>query len=300
MTVPALAGAPTIPADGVMAASGVRHRRIGWAGAGLVGGFALLALVAPLVAPYRTGALVGQPLEPPSPAHLLGTNSVGQDVVSQLLSGARASMFIAGVAGAGTLVLGALVGVVSGWKGGRADAVFMRVVDVFLALPRLPLLVVAGAYLSRSLTSVAAVIAATFWPETARVVRSQVLSLRGRAYVTAATGFGAGTFHVLRHHVIPALGLILIAELVTAAGRAVVLEAGLAFLGLGDPSTASWGSILRDALAFRALFYTDAWKWWLVPPIAAVTLLLVGITFLGVALEQRINPRLARHGGGGP
>ncbi len=296
MSLPALAGAPTIPADGLVA-SGVRRRGMGWTGAVLVGSFALVALIAPLIAPYRSGALAGQPLEPPSGAHLLGTNSVGQDIASQLLSGARASMFIAAVAGAGTLLLGALVGVASGWAGGRVDALLMRIVDVFLALPRLPLLIVAGAYVSRSLTSVAAVIAATFWPDTARVVRSQVLSLRGRAYVTAATGFGAGAVDVLRRHVIPALGLILMAELVTATGRAVVLEAGLAFLGLGDPSTASWGSILRDALAFQSLFYTDAWKWWLVPPIVAVSLLLVGITFVGVALEQRINPRLARHGG---
>lgn len=299
MRLPAVAGAPNISADGLVAAGGARGRRIGWAGAVLVGGFGVLALIAPLIAPYSTGALAGQPLESPSGAHLLGTNSVGQDIVSQLLSGARASMFIAAAAGAGTLLLGALVGVVSGWAGGRADAVLMRVVDIFLALPRLPLLIVAGAYLSRGLTSVAAVIAATFWPDTARVVRSQALSLRGRSYVRAATGFGAGVFHVVRRHLVPALGLILTAELVTAAGRAVVLEAGLAFLGLGDPSMASWGSMLRDALGFQALFYTDAWKWWLVPPIAAVTLLLVGITFLGVALEQRINPRLARHLGAG-
>ncbi len=299
MTAPALATTATVPADGApsLPAGVVHNRRAGWVGGALVGGFALLAVVAPLISPYRTGALDGQPLEAPSRAHLLGTNSVGQDVVSQLLSGARASLFVAVVAGVGTLVLGALVGLVSAWMGGRTDAVLMRVVDVFLAMPRLPLLIVAGAYASRSLAAVAAVIAAAFWPQTARVVRSQVLSLRSRSYVEAATGFGAGSVHVLRRHVVPALGLILVAELVGASARAVVLEAGLAFLGLGDPSTASWGSMIRDALAFRSLFYTDAWKWWLLPPVACVTLLLLGITFLGVAWEQRVNPRLARHGG---
>ena len=299
MTAPAAAGAPAVPPDGVIATGAVSGRWAGRAGAVLVGGFALLAVIAPLVTPYRAGALSGKPLESPSGAHLLGTNSVGQDLASQLLSGARASIFVAVVAGGGTLVLGALVGVISGWLGGRTDAVLMRVVDVFLAIPRLPLLIVAGAYVGQSLSAVAAVIAATFWPQTARVVRSQVLSLRERTYVQAASGLGAGTGHILRRHVVPELALILVAELVSAAGRAVVLEAGLAFLGLGDPSTASWGSILRDALGFGSLFYTDAWKWWLIPPILSVTLLLVGITFLGVAVEQRVSPRLVRHRAGG-
>ncbi len=112
-------------------------------------------------------------------------------------------------------------------------------------------------------------------------------------------GFGASTWHVLRRHVVPELGLILAAGLVASAGRAVMIEAGLGFLGLGDPTQASWGQILRDALDFSGLFHTDAWSWWLLPPVVAISLLLLGITFLGIAVEQRINPRLARHRSGG-
>ncbi len=294
----------TTPAVGVEAAAigetppagrPVQLPSAGWAGATLVAVSAAVALGAPVLAPYGASELAGDPLEAPSVLHLLGTNSVGQDLASQMLSGGRASLFVAAVAGAGTLLLGALVGVAAGWWGGATDAMLMRVADVLLVIPRLPLLIVAGAYLDRSLTTVAVVIALTFWPSSALVVRSQVRSQRSRAHVTAARGFGAGSLRVLRLHVVPAIGLVLVAELVTSAGRAVILEAGLAFLGLGDPSTVSWGSIMREAMAFHGLFYTRAWIWWLVPPILAVIVLLVGLTFLSVAVEQRVNPRLSRH-----
>ncbi len=299
MTAPVATDEAVVAAEILVPARALRPPGAAWLGVGLVGCFALVALLAPLLAPYRTAELAGRPLEAPSARHLLGTNGVGQDLLSQMLSGARASLFVAGVAGAGTLALGALVGLVAGWWRGVVDAVLMRVVDVLLVIPRLPLLIVAGVYVGPGLLPVAVIIAVTFWPPTARVVRSQVLSIRRRDHVVAATGFGAGALHVLRRHVLPAVGLVLAAEFVTAVGRAVVLESGLAFLGLGDPSVTSWGSVMRDAFAFGGLFYTRAWAWWLLPPILAVTLLLVGVTFLGVAVEQRVNPRLARHGGGG-
>lgn len=270
---------------------------IGWVGLAVVGSFAGLALAAPWLSGYRTTELAGRPLEAPSAAHLLGTNGVGQDLASQLLSGARVSLFVAVLAGGGTLLIGALVGMVAGWVGGVVDATLMRVVDLVLVVPKVPLLIVIGTYAGPGLTVLALIIALTGWPPTARVVRSQVLSLRRRAHIKAAVGFGATSGQILRRHILPEVGLILAAGLVGAAGRAISFEAGLAFLGLGDPTRASWGAILRDAVDFNGLFFTDAWKWWLVPPIVAVSLLLVGVTFLGVGLEQRINPALARHTG---
>ena len=299
MTTPSATDEAVVAAEALGPARALRLPGADRLGVGLVGCFVLVALLAPLLAPYRTGELAGRPLEAPSTRHLLGTNGVGQDLLSQMLSGARASLFVAGVAGVGTLVLGGLVGLVAGWWRGVVDAVLMRVVDVLLVIPRLPLLIVAGVYVGPGLLPVAVIIALTFWPPTARVVRSQVLSIRRRDHVVAATGFGAGAGHILRRHVLPAVGLVLAAEFVTAVGRAVVLESGLAFLGLGDPSVTSWGSVMRDAFAFGGLFYTRSWAWWLVPPVLAVTLLLVGVTFLGVAVEQRVNPRLTRHARGG-
>jgi ABC-type dipeptide/oligopeptide/nickel transport system permease subunit len=124
-----------------------------------------------------------------------------------------------------------------------------------------------------------------------------VLTLRTRTHVRAATGFGAGSWHQLRRHILPDLALLSIAELIPAASRAVALQAGLAFLGVGDPSQPSWGAMMRDAIAFRSLFLTPAWKWWLVPPILAVMGLVTGITLLGTAAERRLTPRISRHAG---
>jgi peptide/nickel transport system permease protein len=257
--------------------------------------FALIFFAAPRLTPYRVTELAGEPLQPPSRVHLLGTNMVGQDIASQMVSGGQASLFVALFAGCGTLLLGGLAGMISGLAGGNTDVALMRMVDLVLVIPKLPLLILVGTYAGQDLSTVAILIALISWPSSARMIRSQVLSLRRRTHLKAAMGFGAGILYILRRHVIPEVGLILVAGLVAAAGRAVMLEAGLAFLGLGDPSRASWGSIMRDALNFRGLFFTPAWAWWLMPPLISIILLLLGLTFFGVAIEQRINPRLIRH-----
>lgn len=279
-----------------------RRRRsvpaIGWLGLTIVGTVAAVAIAAPWIAPHGARSLSGDPLAPPSGSHPLGTNAVGQDVLSQVLEGARVSLSIAVLAGVGTLALGALIGMLAGWLGGRTDAVAMRVVDFFLVVPRLPLLILVAAYAGTSLLAVTAIIVLTTWPPGARVIRAQVLSLRPRAHLRAAVGFGAGSLYVIRRHLAPELGLILAAGLVVAAERAVILEAGLSFLGLGDPLRKSWGSIIRDALGFESLFFTDAWTWWLMPPVAALAVFLLGLTFVGLGIEERVNPRLARHVGG--
>jgi peptide/nickel transport system permease protein len=287
------------PPAAVRASRRVRLPGVGWVGLAIVAAFVAVGIAGPALAPYGVHALAGDQLARPGGAHLLGTNSVGQDVFSQMLVGTRVSLLVALLAGGGTLLIGATVGMLAGWLGGRVELVLMRVVDVFLVVPRIPLVVVVAAYAGSSLPVIAAIIAATSWPPSARVIRSQVLSLRGRAHLRASTGFGAGTFHVLRRHVVPELSLLLTAGLVAAVERAIALEAGLAFLGLGDPSRESWGAIMRDALAFEALFFTPAWWWWLLPPVVALCILLLGVTLIGVALEERINPRLARHVAGG-
>ena len=254
-----------------------------------------MAALAPRLAGYRVTELAGEPLRPPTSGHLLGTTLVGQDVATKIVFGARMSLFMAVAAGGGTVLLGALVGMVAGWVGRRTDAVLMRVVDLFLVIPSLPLLIVLGAYAGPSMTAIASIIAITAWPPSARIIRSQVLSLRGRAHLQAAVGFGARTGRVLYRHVLPEVGLIAAASFVGAASRAVMTEAGLAFLGLGDPTRASWGGLMRDALNFNALFNTRAWSWWLLPPALCIAAFLLGLTFIGIGLEQRLNPRLARH-----
>lgn len=264
-------------------------------GALFVTGFAVLALLADRIAPFRATELAGRSLVPPGGRHLLGTNVLGQDIASQLVLGTRASLTVAVIAGAGTVLLGGLVGVAAGWFGGWVDVTLMRLTDVVLVLPRLPLLLLVGALTGGKLSVIALVIAATFWPLTARILRSQVLSLRGRTNVIAATGFGAGSWHQLRRHILPELSLLALAELIPAMARAVTLQAGLAFLGVGDPSRPTWGGMMRDALRYRGLFVTPAWKWWLVPPVLAIVTLVAGIALIGIAAETRLRPRLSRH-----
>ena len=272
-----------------------RARGVGAVGVAILAVYAVVAALAGFISPYPTTAIVGASLDPPSAQHLLGTNGLGQDLWSQMVAGTRVSLFMALVAGGGTLLLGTILGTLAGWLGGRTDAVLMRGIDFIMVIPALPLLIVLGAYLGPSLIAVATVIALISWPPSARVVRSQVLSLRSRPHLRAAVGFGAGTAHVMRRHIIPEIGLILTAGLVGAAGRAVAMEAGLAFLGLGDPVQSSWGTVMRDALNYKSLFLTPAWQWWLVPPVVALAAFLLALTFIGIAVEQRLNPRLARH-----
>jgi len=286
-----------LPAESTSPPSRTRARIAAVAGCLFVGTFVVLAVFGTTLAPYRPTALSGRSLQSPGAGHLLGTNLLGQDVLSQLVIGTRVSVQVALFAGVGSVLLGGLVGITAGWFGGMVDVVLMRITDVVLVVPRLPLLLLIGALTGGSITALSLVIAIVFWPLTARVLRSQVLTLRSRAHVRAATGFGAGTWHQLRRHILPDLTLLGVAELVPAAARAVVLQAGLAFLGVGSVTQASWGGMTRDAIAYRGLFVTPAWKWWLVPPVLAMVVLVTGITLLGTAAERRLTPRLARHAG---
>jgi peptide/nickel transport system permease protein len=291
VTLPAM----VLPAGRTRAVTRSRARVAGVAGTLFVGFFVVLALFGERLAPYRATALSGRSLERPSGAHILGTNLLGQDIASQLILGARASLVIAVLAGLGTVVLGGIAGVIAGWFRGWVDAVIMRITDVVLVVPKLPLLLLVGALTGGRVLALSLLIAATFWPVSARILRSQVLTLRTRTHVTAATGFGAGTWHQLRHHILPDLALLSVAELIPAASRAVALQAGLAFLGVGDPTQPSWGGMIRDAIAYRSIFLIDAWKWWLVPPVLAIVTLVAGISLLGTAAERRLSPRVTRH-----
>jgi peptide/nickel transport system permease protein len=263
-------------------------------GAAVLGLFVLVALAAPLLAPYDPHAFSGRPLERPSPAHLLGTNDAGQDILSELLYGARISLAVGLGAALGTVALGLLVGGVAGYASGPLDALLMRLVDVMLTLPRLPLLILLAAFLGSGLVQTIAIISLLFWPATARIIRAQVQSERARGYVKMARNFGGGVGYVLRRHILPAIAPLIAFGLVAAAGRAVAMEAGLAFLGLGDPTAKSWGLMMRFALNLPGLLLTDRWLWWLLPPGLCITLLILALTYVGIGLEGWLNPRLRR------
>lgn len=255
-----------------------------------------MAAFAPAIAPYDPAAYAGQPLARPSPAHPLGTNDVGQDILSELIYGTRVSLLVGVAAGGLTTALAAAMGIAAGYLRGWPDVALMRAVDFLMAIPHLPLMLLVAAYAGPSLANIVLVIVLLGWMVPARVVRSQVLVVRTEAYVEAARALGAGPVEVMARHVLPALGPILVSVLAAQAARAVMLEAGLAFLGLGDPTAKSWGLMVRQALSYRGIYFTPHWVWWLVPPGAGISLLILAITLIGVGLEGRLDPRLRRIG----
>lgn len=271
-----------------------RPSRLLLIGVAIVATIGALGLLAPLIAPYNPHAISGGSLLPPSQHHLLGTNDVGQDVLSQLMYGARRSLSVAvGAASLGVL-FGVLLGAWAGLRGGVVDIVAMRAVDVALAMPALPLLILVAALAGPSTVVVILSIAFFGWPSIARIVRGQVLSLRARGYVRAAHGFGGGSLYVIRRHLAPATGPLVAAQFVDLAGIAVTLDAGLAFLGLANASTPSWGSMLNRAVAYPGVYDSPAWTWWLLPTGLAITVAVLGFALVGVGLEPFLNPRSDR------
>jgi peptide/nickel transport system permease protein len=197
-------------------------------------------------------------------------------------------------AAAAAMAIGLAVGGLAGLVGGWVDVVVTRILDLFLALPVLPLLILIAALVGPSQIAVIVLIAAGAWPSIARVLRSQALTLAQRGHVRAARGFGAGPLYVLRRHLAPALGPMLVANFVYWAGTAIILQSGLAFLGLSDPTQVSWGGILNEALTHEGVYFTSEWIWWVLPAGLAIMVVSTGLAFLGLSFEPRFNPRWSR------
>lgn len=262
-------------------------------GLALLGTFLTLAVFAPLIAPYDPRVKSGEPFEPPSGRHLLGTNDIGEDILSELIHGARISLLIGSTVAVIAVLLGTLVGIVSGYYGGAVDSGLMRLVDVILVLPSLPLLILFAAFLGPSFLNLILVMSILMWTRPARVIRSQVLSTRALGYVEAAESLGGSIAHTLRHHVMPRVLPLALAQFILVASIAILIEASLSFLGLGDPLAKSWGTMLYYANV-RGAFLTGAWVWWIIPPGLAIAATVLGFAFTGYALEELANPRLKR------
>jgi len=263
-------------------------------GLGIVGVLGAVGLFAPWLAPYDPHAIAGPALVRPSLQHLLGTNDVGQDVLSQLMYGARRSLTVAFAAAALGTVIGVSLGAWAALKGGVTDLLLMRTVDVALAMPTLPLLILVAALARPSGVVVILSIALFSWPSIARIIRSQVMSVRERGYIMAAQGFGGGTLYLVRRHLVPATGPVIAAQFVDLAATAIMLGAGLGFLGLADANTPSWGSMLNRADAYPGIYDSLAWTWWILPSGLSITLAILGFAFLGLGLEPASNPRWNR------
>ncbi len=261
------------------------------AGAALVGGMTLAALLAPWLAPHDPTALdVMNALQGPSASHPLGTDALGRDVLSRLLFGARVSLWVGFVSVGLAVSIGLALGLVSGYFGGLVDELVMRGVDIMLCFPSFFLILAVIAFLEPSLATIMAVIGLTSWMGIARLVRAETLSLRGRDFVAAARLAGAGPGRILFGHILPnALAPVLVSATLGVAG-AILTESALSFLGLGvQPPSPSWGNMLMEGKDVLEIA-----PWLSLFPGLAILFTVLGYNLLGEALRDRLDPRLSR------
>jgi peptide/nickel transport system permease protein len=220
----------------------------------------------------------------------MGSTDTGADVYSQLLYGTRASLVIGITATAIAVSVGVVVGMIAGYFGGRIDELLMRIVDFLLVIPRLPMLMVLAMVLGASINNIILILGLLGWDGTARLIRSQVLSERNKAYVDSARAVGASDTYIVFRHILPNVTPLLFVQITLGVVGAILSEAGLSFLGLGDPASQSWGIMLQDAFYGGALL-NRAW-WFVIPPGLGILFLSLGFTFMGYALDTILNPRL--------
>ncbi|NJM07805.1 ABC transporter permease [Candidatus Gracilibacteria bacterium] len=273
----------------------LRRTPLGLAGLVLLLLAVMMALFAPWLAPYDPDAPVRATIAtiyaPPSMEHLLGTDDGGKDVLSQFIYGARVSLFVGFVASAITVFIGGAVGVMAWFYGGRLGSALMRITDLFLVIPDLPLYVVLVALLGPSIWNVILAIALFGWTSTARLVYAQVLSLKERQFVLRARAIGASRPYIVRRHIVPLVLPIILAQNALVISLAILAESGLAFLGLGDPTLISWGTMLNFAFG-RGAISVGAW-WAILPPGIGIVWVVLAWTLLGFVIEEIVNPRLA-------
>lgn len=252
--------------------------------------FGLLALAAPLISPTSLDDASGRPYAPPSAAHPLGLDDAGVDMVTILLHGARATLLVALTAALVATIVGGAVGIAAGYAGGWFDNVLMRVTDYVIVVPYLPLLVTVAAIAGSSTFNVIVVIGLISWTNTALVVRAQVRSLAARRFIERSRTLGASHVSIVRRHVLAHVAPLIAASGSLTVATAVFAEAALAFIGLGDPSRASWGQSISNAFE-RSAISNDAW-WAVVPPGLCIGIVVLTCTLAGRGLEAAVDPRL--------
>ncbi|OEJ24728.1 ABC transporter permease [Streptomyces agglomeratus] len=270
-----------------------RTHRAGLFGLGALAVIALVALAAPLLVGSDVQSVTNAPgaaLEAPSRAFPLGTDQFGRSLLGLLVWGARISLTVGLMAAALSVAIGTLVGILAGHFGGWFSTVIMRITDWFLVMPTLVLAIVLATVMSRSVWTVILAIGVTSWPTTARLVRAQTLAVESRPYIERATALGGGHGHIMSRHVLPNVMPLVLAQTTLGISNAILTEATLAFLGLGDPDVVSWGGMLQDAREAGAV---SAGHWWyLAPPGIAIAVVALAFTLCGRAVESVLNPKL--------
>jgi peptide/nickel transport system permease protein len=254
----------------------------------------VMALAAPLIADKSGLEAVNSTDNPrwasPSEFGPLGTDNFGRSVATHFVWGARISLLVGLAATLIAIVIGAAIGILAGFFGGRFGGLLMRFTEWFLVIPFLPLAIVLATILGPSVQNIILVIGITSWPSTARLVQAQVLTLRERDYVDRSRALGASRWHLMTRHILPASAPLILANTTLTVPVVILSEATLSFLGLGDPSNASWGKMLDSAFEAGAITL-QAW-WYFVPPVLGIMLVVLSFTLCGIALEEILDPRL--------
>lgn len=273
------------------------HNRKGVIGLGMLAAIIFIAVFAPAIAPYDPYELVkvttSDVMAPPSMIHPLGQDEAGKDLLSSLLYGARISLIVGFTASLLTIILGGTLGMVAGYMGGWTEMIIMRITDIVLVIPALPLMLVIIAVAGRSLQNIILVIGLLSWTYMARVVRAQVLSVKERTFILRAKSFGSSAIRIMVFHVLPQVIPVIFAEATLDVSFAILSEATLSFMGLGDPTLISWGGMLNRAF-LRGAVTGGAW-WYLIPPGLALAWVTLSLSFFSNAIQEIINPRLKTH-----
>lgn len=254
----------------------------------------VVAVLAPVLAPYDPRLSTGPALTTGSADHLLGTNDIGQDTLSQLIYGARTSLMVAVTVAAISTILSWLVGLAAGFFRG-AEAPLMALTDLLLALPSIPLYLLIVTLVGPSLLNLTLTLALLSWPAFARIIRSTVIQTRSALYVEAARALGASQIHLARRHLLPSTLTLLPTKLILTVRFAVFAEATLAFLGLVDSGSVSWGAMLSWAFSDPLLFSRPVWPWLVLPPALAIVMLVLATTWLSTGIAEVLAGRRSGH-----
>ncbi|MBW1712156.1 MAG: ABC transporter permease [Deltaproteobacteria bacterium] len=268
----------------------LRHR-LATLGALIVVGLVLMAVLAPWLAPHDPNRVdIMNAREGPSREHILGCDVVGRDVLSRLIYGTRVSLSVGLVAVAIGVLIGTLLGCIAGYFGGWPDMLISRLIDAVLSFPPLMLILVIVGLLGPRLFNIMLVLGLLGWPQVARIVRGQILAIREEQYVLSSRAVGAGSKRIILTDVLPNIMSPIIVDATFGVARAILIEAGLSFLGMGvQPPTASWGNMLNDA---QSLSILESMFWMWVPPGLMIFLATISINFVGDGLRDALDPKL--------
>ncbi|EJY56036.1 binding-protein-dependent transport systems inner membrane component [Alicyclobacillus hesperidum URH17-3-68] len=257
----------------------------------LFGLFVVIAIFAPLIAPYNPSSTNFNMLQPPSASHIFGTTSLGQDVFSQFIWGTRATLIVGIGAGVLSTIIAVLIGVTAGYLGGVTDSILNAICNIFLVMPGLALLIIIESYVNNSTPYMnGLIIALTGWAWGARVMRSMAMTIASRDYIAAARLSGASTFRIILFEIVPNMTSVIASNVMYACLAAVLAESGLAYLGFENVASTSWGTMLYWSSQNGAMI-SGAW-WWFVPPGLGIALLGTSFALMNFGIDQVTNPRL--------